>query len=72
VGAKVNTNENGQPLGLGLSQLLGPLPEAAHRGPTGTGAYFDAYTAAQMRAYAAEQVAAERERCAQIVGRLVD
>lgn len=28
------------------------LPEPAHRGPTGTGAYFDSYTADQMRAYA--------------------
>lgn len=26
------------------------LPEPAHRGPTGTGAYFDSYTADQMRA----------------------
>ena len=28
------------------------LPEPAHRGPTGTGTYFDSFTADQMRAYA--------------------
>lgn len=28
------------------------LPDAGHRGPIGTGTYFDAYTADQMRAYA--------------------
>ena len=28
-----------------------PLPAPNHRGPCGTGSYFDAYTAEQMRAY---------------------
>jgi hypothetical protein len=28
-----------------------PLPEPGHRGPTGTGTYFDAFTASQMHAY---------------------
>jgi hypothetical protein len=27
------------------------LPTPAHRGPSGTGSYFDAFTADQMRAY---------------------
>lgn len=30
---------------------LPELPTPAHRGPGGTGAYFDSYTADQMRAY---------------------
>lgn len=48
------------------ADTLPPLPEPAHRGPTGTGDYFSSYSAAQMRAYAAEAVAAERERCAKL------
>jgi hypothetical protein len=33
---------------------LPPLPDPRHRGPDGTGSYFDAFTADQMRAYGAE------------------
>jgi hypothetical protein len=39
---------------------LPPLPETAHRGPTGTGDYFNAYTADQMHAYATAATAALR------------
>jgi hypothetical protein len=46
-----------------------PLPEPAHRGPDGTGSYFDSYSAAQMHDHAAAvaakavaDVAAERDR----------
>lgn len=48
-----------EPLALRLNDLLGPLPEA--RKPDENGAGW--FTAGQMRTYAAEQVAAERERC---------
>lgn len=41
-----------------LSGDLPELPEPAHRGPSCTGSYFDAYTAAQMREYARAAVAA--------------
>lgn len=47
-----------------VERQVRPLPDPAHRGPDGTGSYFDAYTADQMRTYAAAAVAAERERCA--------
>lgn len=47
-----------------------PLPEPAHRGPTGTGSYFNSFTADQMHAYAlayaAAEAARERERCAKV------
>jgi hypothetical protein len=41
-------------------EQLPPLPEPAHRGPTGTGDYFNAYTAGQMHAYATAATAALR------------
>ena len=44
---------------------LPPLPTPAHRGPSGTGAYFDSFTAAQLRSFAEEAVKQEREQCAQ-------
>ena len=37
---------------------LPPLPEPGHRGPTGTGTYFDAFTADQLRDYARAAIAA--------------
>ena len=50
-----------------LNDHFGPLPEPTFHGIRRGGLLReDAWTAAQMRAYAAEQVAAERERCAQI------
>jgi len=66
--------ESSTPAVVGSNDRLGPLPtptdmlQVMWRGdrefarPVG-----DYYTADQMRAYAAEQVAAERERCAQVV-----
>lgn len=39
---------------------LPELPEPAHRGPTGTGAYFDSFTADQMRAYALATLQAQQ------------
>lgn len=39
---------------------LPPLPEPAHRGPTGTGAYFNSFTADQMHAYARAALAARK------------
>lgn len=56
-------NARGKPPKVGLGDGLGPLPEPA--GWNDHGEYFD-YTADQMRAYAAQEVAAERERCAKI------
>jgi hypothetical protein len=35
------------------------LPEPSHRGPDGTGSYFNSYTATQMHDYAARQCAAK-------------
>ncbi len=40
---------------------LPPLPPAAHRGPNGTGAYFDSYTADQMHAYALAALAQQAQ-----------
>ena len=37
---------------------LPPLPAPAHRGPTGTGAYFDSYTAEQVEQIRRETVQA--------------
>jgi hypothetical protein len=57
-------NEEKQPAGeLGSNAGLGPLPEprTLSRGDE-DGAIQLGYTADQMRAYAAQQVAAERER----------
>lgn len=51
-------NQSSQPLGLPLKDGLGPLPKCGAPNIWG-----GTYTADQMRAYAAEQVAAERERC---------
>lgn len=64
----MNTTEDGQPLGLGLSELLGPLPEGREY-IAGMNRHFakvcgtvTAYSAEDMRAYAQREVAAERER----------
>ena len=52
------------PLYLGSEPVqageLPPLPEPAHRGPTGTGAYFNSFTADQMHAYARAALAARK------------
>ena len=40
---------------------LPPLPAAAHRGPNGTGDYFDSFTAAQMHAYALAALAQQAQ-----------
>jgi len=40
---------------------LPPLPPAAHRGPNGTGAYFDSFTADQMHAYALAAIAQQAQ-----------
>jgi hypothetical protein len=50
----MSTTESGQPLGLGLGEGLGPLPDSDWTGGT------LAYTAEQMRAYALQERAAER------------
>ena len=42
------------------------LPEPKHRGPDGTGSYFDSWTAEQMHAAYAAGQAAEREACAEL------
>lgn len=56
-----------EPLALRLTDLLGPLPksEAAHWHPF-------KYTEHQMRAYAAQEVAAERERRRELEAIVVD
>ena len=56
----MNTTETGQPLPALSSEGLGPLPESRRH------SYDAYYSAEQMRAYAAEQVAAERERLARL------
>lgn len=43
---------------------LPPLPEPKHRGPDGTGSYFDSYTADQVREAQRTAVLAEREAIA--------
>ena len=59
----MNTTENGRPLGIGLSEGFGPLPK-----PTVSTAYHQdgwgipAYTAEEVHACVAKEVAAERER----------
>lgn len=40
---------------------LPPLPAADHRGPNGTGAYFDSFTAAQMHTYALAALAQQAQ-----------
>lgn len=53
-------NPSGQPLGLPLNDQLGPLPETTwHPQP-----WERAFSADHMHAYAAQEVAAERERWA--------
>ncbi len=49
---------------------LPPLPPAAHRGPNGTGAYFDSFTADQMRAYALAALAQQAQPVHQFRRRL--
>lgn len=48
-----------------MSEKLGPLPAPADS-DWSTGERIRFYTADQMRAYAAQEVAKERERCAKI------
>lgn len=59
-----------EPLALRLNDQLGPLPEPAQISYVTDSVMRShevrSYTAGQMRAYAAEQVAAERERCAAV------
>jgi hypothetical protein len=55
------TDKVAGPDGSALSEELGPLPEPAML----RGVDEDYYTAEQMRAYGAQERAAERERCAQ-------
>ena len=50
-----------EPLALRLNDQLGPVPAPRLYGPSGTAPI--GYDADQMRAYAAKEVAAERERC---------
>jgi hypothetical protein len=61
------SNKPLQPLGLGSSDQLGSLPAPAYdlSGYGGAKKAY-AYSAEQMRAYAAQEVAAEREACAKI------
>lgn len=40
---------------------LPPLPTPKHRGPDGTGSYFDSFTADQLSAYAEQAVKQERD-----------
>jgi hypothetical protein len=61
-------NENTQ-AEVGSDARLGPLPERFDVVTRGT-AQVPVWTAEQLRAYAAECVAAERERCADLVSRL--
>ena len=49
---------------------LPPLPFPNHAGPSGTGAYFDSYTEAQLRAYATEAVEADREQARARIAKL--
>ena len=55
----------GPPLGLGLSELLGPLPGNAHNDEP-------AYSSNQVARLIAEHVASERERWAPMVAALLD
>lgn len=52
-----------------MIEKLGPLP-AADRTMWQYGKQIDHFTADQMREYAAQEVAKERERCASIVERI--
>ena len=58
-------SDSNQPLGLSLSEGLGPLPEAAQIAYVTDSVMRShevrSYTASQMRAYAAQAVAAERD-----------
>jgi hypothetical protein len=64
------------PREVGANLLLGPLPEAAMKGGPGQMTRRDHYTADQMRAYAAAEVAkavaAERERRAKLVEQVAE
>lgn len=55
-------SEPDQPLGLPLNDQLGPLPEAPIIGVSRFGSVFRGYSADHMRAFAAQERAAERER----------
>ena len=44
------------------------LPEPAHRGPDGTGSYFDSYTAAQMREYRNQALEEAAKVCDGVLG----
>lgn len=69
-----DNSEPGQPLGLALTEGLGPLPEAAmvETNPYGEAGTLEWYDADQMRAYAAHEVASERKRCAALCRRVAD
>lgn len=54
----MSTTENGQPLGLGLGEGLGPLPDYIRNELP------DDLAAQRVQAWADARVAAERERCA--------
>ncbi len=59
----MNTTESGQPLGLGLGEGLGPLPEP---GDVIRAELPDEVAVRRVQLWAAELVAAERERCAKL------
>jgi len=56
------------PAQVGSNDQLGPLPEPAYATSTTSGAFDHS----QMRAYAAREVAAERERWVGLVAELLD
>lgn len=62
------------PAVVGLSEKLGPLPEPVDELAMEDGfnviGVAPVFTAKQMREYAAQQVAAERERCAKLCERI--
>jgi len=51
-----------------MNETLPALPEPQHRGPSGTGDYFNGYTADQMRAYARAAIAAAHAQAEYIIG----
>jgi hypothetical protein len=59
------------PLPVLSSEGLGPLPEPEHEADTDGCTYAcpEGFSADQMRAYAAQAVAAEREACAKVCDR---
>ena len=50
-----------------MAELM-KMPPAAHRGPDGTGSYFDAYSPEQMCAYALAHKLYERDKWAKVLG----